>query len=285
MTLREQLGLASADTLFDRIATGRGLTPPPDPPDLRGYVGLALRSGFPEPTLRLSAAARERWLESYVEQLLTRDVAAIAPRRDPSRLRRYFEAYALNSAGVVDERTLFDAAGVNRRTALAYEDLLERLHVAEPLPAWSSNRLSRLVRSPKRYVTDPALIAAALGTDTEGVLRDGDLLGRVLDTFVASQLRPELTVSAARPRLHHVRDHGGRHEIDLVAEVGAHDVVATEIKATAAPGRGDAKHLAWLRDRIGARFKVGIVFHTGPRAYSLGERLTAVPIAALWAEG
>jgi hypothetical protein len=34
-------------------------------------------------------AARRRWLAGYVEQMITRDVPAVAPRRDPELLRRY----------------------------------------------------------------------------------------------------------------------------------------------------------------------------------------------------
>jgi hypothetical protein len=41
------------------------LTSPVDPPDLAGYLELALRGGFPEPALRLSAARGQEWLESY----------------------------------------------------------------------------------------------------------------------------------------------------------------------------------------------------------------------------
>lgn len=48
--------------------------------------------------------------------------------------------------------------------------------------------------------------------------RDGNLLGRVIDTFVAAQIRPELTVASSRPRWYHLREKGGRHEVDLVIE-------------------------------------------------------------------
>ena len=77
----------------------------------------------------------------------------------------------------------------NRKTAAAYEDLLVNLLVLERPPAWTSNRLSRLVKTPKRYVVGPALVAATLGLDLPGILRDGDLMGRLLDTFVAAQIR------------------------------------------------------------------------------------------------
>jgi hypothetical protein len=52
------------------------------------------------------------------------------------------------------------------------------------------------------------------------VIGDGNVLGRILDTFVASQLRPEVTVSHTRPRLYHLRTEKGRQEIDLVFHTG-----------------------------------------------------------------
>ena len=202
---------------------------------------------------------------------------------DPARLRRYLEAYALNSAGLAEDKTLYDAAGIDRRTALAYEALLVNLQVVEALPAWTSNRLKRLTLSPKRYLVDPALLTGIIGVTESAVLRDGDLLGRVLDTFVAAQLRAEADVAQNRARLYHLRQEQGRHEIDLLAEVGAERVIGIEVKAASAPDSSAAAHLAWLRDRLGERFVAGIVLHTGPATFRLGDRIVAAPISTLWA--
>lgn len=142
--------------------------------------------------------------------------------------------------------------------------------------------MSRLVHLPKRYIVDPALPSGVLRLDVNAVLRDGDLLGRLLDTFVAAQLRPETVIADTLPRLYHVRQQQDRHEIDLVAELGADKVIGIEVKASASPDAAAARHLLWLRDRLGDRFIAGIVFHTGPGLYELGDRVTAVPICALW---
>jgi predicted AAA+ superfamily ATPase len=150
------------------------------------------------------------------------------------------------------------------------------------MPAWMSNRLSRLAKTGKRYLVDPSLIAAALRLDQAAVLRDGDLLGRILDTFVVAQIRPEVELSPSRPRLHHLRARDGGHEVDLIAELPANSVVAIEIKATAAPKASDASHLIWMRDRLGERFLAGAVLHTGPRPFQLAERIFALPICTLW---
>jgi hypothetical protein len=283
MTLREQLGEFRRLALLDRVSSGDDLRPATDTPDLRGYVELILRSGFPEAALRLSGAAHQRWLESYIDQLLTRDVEQVDAGRDPARLRRYFESYALNTAGVVEHKAIHDAAGIDRKTALAYESLLTNLLVVEALPAWTTNRLKRLVLSPKRHVVDAALAASILRLDVNAILRSGDLLGRLLDTFVVSQLRAEIVVSESRPRLYHVRQEQGRFEVDVLGELSGGQVVGIEVKASAAPTGSDARHLVGLRDRLGDAFLAGILFHTGPRAFALAERVTAVPISALWA--
>lgn len=281
LTVAEQLGRTTRP-LIDRIVDRENLVAATETPDLRGYIDLALKGGFPEPALHLSDRNRQRWLDSYVDQLVTRDALTIDEGRDPVRLGRFFEAYTLNSAGLADDKTIYDTAGINRKTALAYLRLLMNLMVVNELPAWTSNRLKRLVRSPKRYLVDPSLFAGTLGVDTTAVLQDGDLLGRLLDTFVAAQLRAEATVSRTRIRLYHLRQEQGRHEIDIIAELGGQRVIGIEIKATSSPSPHDARHLAWLRDQLGARFVAGIVLHTGPASYPLGNDITAAPISTMW---
>ncbi len=279
---REVVGASGAPSPLDVIADGEALSlVPADAPDLPGYVDQALRGGLPEAAIELEGRGRERWLASYLDQVLTRDALELSTR-DPQKLARYFEVLALCSAGIVSDSTLYEAAGVDRKTARAYERLLANLFVLDVVPAWWTNRLSRLVKAPKRYLVDPSLVGAALRIDAAGVLRDGDLLGRLLDTFVAAQLRPEGAVSPARPRMFHLREKNGRREVDLLAELGGDRVVAFEVKATAAPTGGDAAHLEWLRERLGDRFVAGVVLHTGPSAFGLGDRVAALPIAALW---
>jgi predicted AAA+ superfamily ATPase len=283
MTVAELRGRPQTVPLVDRLARGDELAVPSEPPDLRGYVDLALRSGFPEAALSLSGRTRARWVESYLDQLLTRDAMNVAGPRDPAKLRRFFEAYALNTAGLVEDNTLLEAAGLNRKTAVAYEQLLVNLMIVDRVPAWTTNRLKRLIRSPKRYVVDAALVAGALRLDDNAILRDGDLLGRLLDTFVAAQLRGQSSVAQSRPTLHHLRQEQGRHEIDLIAEISATRVIAIEVKASSAPRADAAKHLVWLREHLGERFVRGVVLHTGPRSYELDDRIVAAPIASLWA--
>ncbi|MGH8922945.1 MAG: ATP-binding protein, partial [Actinomycetes bacterium] len=44
----------------------------------------------------------------------------------------------------------------------------------------------------------------------------------------------------------------------------------------------DFRHLITLREQIGEHFAAGVVFFTGARPLSFGDRLMALPISLLW---
>jgi uncharacterized protein len=283
MTQRELDGRGGeATTLLDIAAEPTSHMPKiSDAPDYREYVARALRGGLPQVAMAESATRRARLLDAYVEQLVTRDVELTGSRRNPALLRTALRAIAASSAGVPAVERLIEVTGLDRTTIDAYDGVFEALMVTERVPAFVSNRLNRLARRPKRYVTEPSLLGPLLGIDERAASRDVDVLGRLLDTYVAAQLRPLLELSVPRARLMHIRDANGEHEVDLIVEYPDGSVVACEIKASAAPDRSDARHLRWLAERIGPSFRRGIVFHTGPQSFQYDDTIWFLPIAAL----
>ena len=285
-TEREKRGLGSKQGFLERAASGTASEPTPSTLEIDDYIELALGGGYPEATGLGSPEASRRWYASYVSDTINRDVRGLSGSatraRDPQRLRTWLEAIAINSAGTPTAASLCRAAGLNNRTADAYDGLLEDLFVTERLPAWNTNRLKRLTRTPKRYLIDTGVWGAALGVDAVSLKLEGNLTGRLLDTFVAAQLRPE--VEATGGRMYHLRTADNRREIDLLIELPGGGMVAIEVKASAGPGPDSAKHIEWLRDQIGDDLIAGFVLHSGTRTYELGERIVAAPIASLWAE-
>ena len=286
LTGRERFGDAAAPSLFDRWDTPARFAVPADPPDILGYLQLALAGGFPAAVEASDPGRRARWMRGYVQAASTRDLGELdngrGRRRSPERMRRYLQACALHTAGVVADTALAEAAGLDRKTAAGYHEILSVLRLVADTPAWRSNRLKRLTSTPKRYLTDSGLAAWLLGVDFEAARRDPNARGRIIDTYVAAQLRAEADASSRPVQLHHLRSQRGEHEIDLIAEFGFR-VAAFEVKTGSAPTTRDARHIAWLRDQIPPeQFAGGVVFHTGRHRRRLAEGIEAVPIAGLW---
>lgn len=284
LTTRELLGETAGRSYFDRLFDGPTDPPPAasTPVDTRQYVDYALRSGFPEAALKDNERARTRFLDSYVENVINRDIPAVSARREPQKVLRYLKALAASTAGAPQHKRIYDAAGIERMTALGFDDLLEKLMIVERLPAWTANRLDRLAQLPKRHVTDPALLVALLGIDARAVMRDADLFGRLIESYVVAQLRVEAAVSRRPPQLFHLRNTNGDHEIDLIAEFPNGDVIAIEVKATTSPDLNDARHLMWLERKLGERLRVSVVLHTGRHAFRLTPTILALPISSIW---
>ncbi len=84
--------------------------------------------------------------------------------------------------------------------------------------------------------------------------------------------------------LYHFRAHSGP-EIDVVVETPDGRVSGIEVQAAASVQQRDFRHLASVRDSVdaaGGQFVHGVVLYTGDRALSFGDRLAALPLAALW---
>jgi hypothetical protein len=164
LSVQETAGRREGSGILDRLSRAdmEQFPVPADHPDLRGYIDLALRGRFPQPVLQLSGAARQVWLETYVDQLVTRDAKALGGVQGPVLLSRYFEALCVNTEGIVEDKAINGAAGIARMSAGAYESVLSDLFVFEALPAWTNNGPSRLVKRPKHHMTDTSLVTAAL---------------------------------------------------------------------------------------------------------------------------
>lgn len=153
------------------------------------------------------------------------------------------------------------------------------------LPAWSRNLTSKVVHRPKVLLPDSGLAAHLLGVDADALSDPlAAATGALVETFVAMELRKQLGWSENDARLFHFRDRGGA-EVDLVLETRSGAVAAIETKAAGTVRGEDFRGLRLLRDRLGDTFAGGVVLYTGRRAVPFGERLAAVPIAALWQTG
>jgi predicted AAA+ superfamily ATPase len=264
------------DTLFD----GRFRTRSSE--RLAGQLAERIvAGGYPAALARQPGRRRAAWYRDYLDALVQRDVRDMARIASLDALPRLLALGAAQTARLLNVVDLAAPFQLSRPTIRDYVTLLERVFLLELLPPWHSNRLSRLVKTPKLHVGDTGLACALLGADAAALRTDRPLLGQLLETFVLLELRRQAGWHEQPHSFFHYRDRDGA-EVDVVIERGAHQVAGVEVKAAATVTAADFRGLRKLKDAAGKRFAGGVVVYDGETSARFGEQLHAVPLRALW---
>lgn len=237
--------------------------------------------GYPAALARAPGRRRTVWYENYVETLVQRDVRDLARINALDAVPRLLSLAASQTARLLNVSDLAAPFQLSRTTIRDYVTLLERVFLIDILAPWHSNRLSRLVKTPKLHLGDAGVACAELGVDAAGLASDRPLLGQLLETFVFQELRRQAGSRDEPLAFFHYRDKDGA-EVDVVIERGARELVGVEVKASATVTPRDFRGLRGLREAAGKRFVAGVVLYDGETSVRFGDRLHAVPLRALW---
>ena len=168
-----------------------------------------------------------------------------------------------------------------RQTVSRYLDLLELIFVIKRVPAWSSNLTTRATSTPKLIVSDSGLGGRLIGMSEERAKDPTIPVRPLLENFAIGEVARQLTWAEEPVQLFHYRDRD-QVEVDMVLEHAAGTVIGIEVKAAETVRAEDFRGLRHLSNRLGDRFRAGIVLYAGEQQLSFGDRLTALPMAALW---
>ena len=270
--------------LIDQVLAGRPPQLSDEPTGRPAHAERVVRGGFPD-AYRQTDQQRARYFESYVGDVLERDLPIdIDIRAGAEKPGQLLRLLAARSGNLANFSTLATQLELDGKTVKAHVALLEELFLIYRLRPWSRNLGTRHIRTPKLLLTDTGLMSALIGVDAArySAVDQGELAGVLLETFVTMELVKQQTWADARVQLFFYRDKEQR-EVDVVIESVTGDVAGIEVKAAASVGRADTRGLRFLRDKLGDRFKAGIVLYTGSTTLPIGERIWAVPLRGLWA--
>lgn len=244
-------------------------------------VETVLAGGYPEALVRPGWRRRRDWHLDYVEAILQRDVADVARIDQLSTLPRLLRVLAEHVGGLVNYSNFGSALGMNHVTTQKYVGVFESLFLVRALPPWSTNRLKRLVKSPKLHFLDVGLLAALRGLSPDRLRRDRMPLGPLLESFVFGELLKLASWADDRYEFSHFRDKE-HNEVDIVLENGHGQIVGIEVKASATVSGRDFSGLRRLAAACGNRFALGLVLYDHNQSVPFGDCLAAVPVSSLW---
>ena len=259
------------------------------------YAAEILTSGFPG-IRAATPKARGYLLDSYIERIVDHDIAEAGQTvRRPESLLHWLTAYAAATATTASYSSLLRAATPgedtkpSQPTALQYRDLLQRIWVLDPVPAWIPGlaTLRSLGQAPKHHLVDPALAARLLGATVDSLIKgDGPItaggkgvfLGALFESLTAQTVR--VLAQTLGAKVSHLRTYSN-HEVDLIVQRPDLKVVAIEVKLSSSVRPSDVAQLNWLEGQLPNLVIDKIIVNTGPRAYRRQDGVAVVPLALL----
>jgi uncharacterized protein len=219
------------------------------------------------------------WFRGYVQTYLERDVRELSRLIDLVAFRDVVRLAALRTGQVLNSSELARDAKQNSTTTSRYLSVLETSFVIRRLTPYLANRASRIIKSPKLYMTDSGLAAHLIGLTQADAAQD-PCWGALLESYVAQNLAGILAAEWPGAKLHywHVQ---GRYEVDFVIESGR-DCMAIEVKASPRWNERDLLGLVSFLHKT-PRCRAGVLAYSGRDTIHLGDRLWAVPMPVLLA--
>ncbi|MDR0481700.1 MAG: ATP-binding protein [Cellulomonadaceae bacterium] len=246
------------------------------------YADLIARGAYPR-IYDAPVRVRNAWLDSYVDNIVGRDLPDLRRMVDSARAMSVLRTLAGRQSAELVQAKLAHETSIPAGTVTGYVDLLHDVGLISSIPPWTPNLAKREIGRPKTFITDSALALrlARLTSQQLASIPYGEALGSFLVAYVAAELLRQRAWSACDYQLFHWRD-ANSGEVDLVMEFDDGSVVALEVKSAQSFGANMFRGLTYMRDALGSRFRAGIVLNTAKSGLRFGDRLYGAPISTLW---
>jgi len=218
------------------------------------------------------------WFRGYEQTYLERDVRELSRVGDLTALRTLLRLTSLRTGQLLSPSQVGRDAKLNATTTSRYLSLFEASFLVTRIQPYLGNKSSRLIKSPKMYLSDSGLASYMTGLELSSSIRNDPLYGALFETYVAQNLLSILSAKWQEASLYFWAVQG-RHEVDFVIESGR-NCIALELKSSA---RWQDKDFSGLKAFVAAtpHCKAGVLCHNGTDAVRLGSKLWALPVSLI----
>lgn len=189
-----------------------------------------LFGGFPQPMLASKPEYSYRWLKSFIETFIQRDLQELGHQISPTLVMKILEMLASLNGQLLNQSDIGRSLGVSQPTINRYLDLLEGSFIIKRLQPYSLNISKRLVKQPKVYIRDSGILHYLLGIQSIEQLFGNSAVGSSWEGYVLEQI---YRVSGGELKMYFYRTHKGA-ESDAVLVTPQGKKFCVEIKRSAA---------------------------------------------------
>jgi predicted AAA+ superfamily ATPase len=257
--------------------------------DLEEIARICVRGGWPENVGSVGSKV-SRMPTQYLEAVQTSDISGPdGVARDSDKVAALLRALARNNATMASNNAIkWDLSQgerpISSPTVASYLTALKQIFVLEEIPAWAPDIRAKLRSrlSPKRYLVDPSLVAAALGMAPAKLLADMPTFGSVFEGLCVRDLQVYAWMMDAK--LCHYHDEDGL-EVDVIIERRDGEYAAVEVKLTQGNEDVAARTLLRFDKKMRAKGvlppKLSIIVTGGGLSYRREDGIVVAPVTCL----
>ena len=218
------------------------------------------------------------WFKGYEQTYLERDVRELSRIDNIIAFRNLLHLTALRTGKLLSPSELARDAKLPVATVSRYLSLFETSFIITRLNPYLKNRASRLIKSPKLYLSDSGLACYLTGLNRIEFTSSQPLTGTMFETYIAQNLL-SLTQGRWPSACLYFWSVQGRNEVDFIIEVNNH-CIALEIKSGT---RWQERDLSGLKAFLTAtpHCKAAILGYNGTEIVKLGEKIWALPLSLI----
>ena len=273
-TRREKHGASTApflSTFFDNPALPRSsrFEPVTEEEVLQGGMPSIVTGQVPD---------RDLWFLGYEQTYLERDIRDLAQVADLVVFRTLLRLAAARTAQILNQSELARDAKLPVSTVGRYLGLLETSFVLARLAPYLRSRATRLLKSPKIFLSDTGLACHLNAVKDLRVTTNEPLRGALYETYVYQNLSGILGAHMPEAELGFWSVQG-RHEVDFILSHGRR-AIAIEVKSASRFDRSELAGLQALRSNTPG-IVAGVLAYNGTEAVALRDNLFAIPLGLL----
>ncbi len=216
-----------------------------------------------------------QWIENYIETYIEKDVRSIIQIGNLRTFENFLRITAAYSGQLLNYAAISNRIGVSQPTIKKWLSILEASGIVFFLPPHYRNYSKRIVKTPKIFFTDSAVLCYLLSIKNTDQLKANPLYGSIFETFIIAEYYKRIYHTGEKPPLSFWRDKTG-NEIDLLIEDGL-KTIPVEIKSSKTFSFSFTENIRkWLLLK-GNNAAEGYILYNGDTIVGKKNSITAYP--------
>ena len=243
------------------------------------------------PEINVTERDWQDFYSSYVQTYLERDIKEEIEIKDMLAFTRFLSAIAARTGQMLNYMSVAQDVGVTQVTIKNWVSVLERTGIIFILQPYSSNHLTRAIKTPKLYFKDTGLACYLSKWNSAEALEQSAVAGNMFETFVISEILKSFS-NEGRDYTFNVFYYRGKDkkrikengeifkeecEIDLIIEENG-TLYPIEIKKSANPNKSMAFAFDVLDKDVDKKRGMGAIVCLYDTKLYLSDDLVVLPI-------